>query len=288
MWYLGGRVVALPEWSVDSAIAAVESESATSLVGATPVMIGELLRSGERLRRSAQSLRSIHVQGAHMHARLRREMAQTLPDVSLGTGYGMTETNGSVCVASATELLARPTTCGRPLPSVDLRIVREDQTSVETGEIGEIWLRGAMIMQGYDHSPQETGKGLTAGWLKTGDLGRLDAEGYLHVADRMSHIMMCGDERVSLASIEQIVHDAALAREVVALGIDDPQCGRKLVLAVVPHEGERCPTEAILARLAANGSTVAPQIVATDTLPRTASGKVDRIELQRRIFSQTS
>lgn len=284
MWHLGGRIVTLAEGSTDDVLRHLEAEGATSLVGATPAMIRELIRLPDQVRHRAGSLRSLNIHGAHLNSGLLAEIAGALPHVTVGTGYGLTETNGSVCVASGPMLLERPGTCGEPLPTVDLRIATEDGTEVPRGETGEIWLRGAMIMQGYCNSAEANARALCKGWLRTGDLGRLDTDGYLHVIDRMTRTIVQDGVEVSCGDVESIVLDARLAAEAAAFVIEDPECGERLVLMVVPREGQDCDSAQVRKELAAAGISAAamPRILAIDSLPRTTSGKVDGRELRRR------
>jgi len=239
----------------------------------------------------AGSLRSVNVHGGHMHPALRQEVCDALPNVILGTGYGMTETNGSVCTASGAVLIEKPLTCGQPLPTVDLKIRRDDGSEASRGEIGEIFVRGAMVMKEYCNWPEATSRALRDGWLRTGDLGRLDADDYLEVVDRLSNISEYDGVWISHAEIERVAVDGTLAREAVALDVVVDQQSRtnKLVLVVVPQEGQACDVRRIAEQLLSAGVTGAarPEIIAVESLPRTASGKVDNRELRDRILAES-
>ena len=291
MWYLGGRVVALPDPSVDAALDELETESVTALVGATPTLLVEILRSDRLTQLVASSLRSVNVHGGHMHPALRREVCAVLPNVTLGTGYGMTETNGSICAASGSVLIDRPLTCGQPLPTVDLKILRDDGSEAPRGEVGEIFVHGAMLMKEYCNWPEATARVLSDGWLRTGDLGRLDEEDYLELVDRVSDVLEYDGVRVSHSEIERVVIDGTLAREAVAMGIEDKRAGKtNLVLVVVPEPGQACDARRIAEQLLVAGVTGGspPKILSVESLPRTASGKVDNRELRQRILAGTA
>jgi acyl-CoA synthetase (AMP-forming)/AMP-acid ligase II len=291
MWYLGGKVVALPSPSVAAAFNELERESVTSLVGVTPTMLHEILRSDRLSAAVASCLRSVNVHGGRMHLTLRQQVIDALPNVTVGTGYGMTETNGSVCTASGAVLMERPLTCGQPLPSVDLQVRREDGSEAARGESGEIFVRGAMLMKEYCNWPAATAEALREGWFKTGDLGRLDEEEYLEVVDRMSGASEYDGGRISHSEIERVVLDGTLAREALALDIASGPAGRaRLVVVVVSEHGQACDSNRIADSLLAAGVTgsVRPEIVAVDALPRTASGKVDSRGLREWLLARSA
>jgi acyl-CoA synthetase (AMP-forming)/AMP-acid ligase II len=202
----------------------------------------------------------------------------------------MTETNGSVCVASGAVLIDKPLTCGQPLPTVDLKIVREDGSEAWRSEVGEIFVRGAMVMKEYCNWPEATARTLRDGWLRSGDLGRLDEENYLEIVDRLTNISEYDGVWVSHSEIERLVVGGALAREAVALRVEDKAAGTtKLMLVVVPGQGKMCDSNRIAERLLAAGVTgkVRPEIVTVESLPITASGKVDNRELRQWILAGT-
>jgi len=286
MWYLGGRVVMLPDATGDVAVAKIQQEAVTGLVGATPTLVAEVLESARRRNDGASSLRSINVHGGHLTPALRADIAEVLPQVILGTGYGMTETNGSICSASGSTLTSKPDTCGRPLPSVDLRIAREDGSDAPRGEAGEIFVRGAMVMQGYCGWPEATKSVLRDGWLRTGDLGILDTDDDLEIVDRVNNVLLCDGVRISHSQIERIVIDQCSARQAVTLGVEAVGGSHRVVIVAVPQEGHSLDSNRITECLlqAGVGGTAAPRIVGVDSLPHTPSGKVDSRELRRRIL----
>jgi long-chain acyl-CoA synthetase len=285
MWYLGGRVVALLDPSIDSALEKIQTEAVTSLIGATPALMAELLKSPGQIRAAAESLRSVTAYGGHLPSGFRQKLSAILPSVTIGTGYGMTETNGSVCVASGTMLEERPTTCGQPLPTVDMRIMRDDASVALPGEVGDIFIRGAMLMQRYCSS-SETNIAMKEGWLRTGDLGRLDSSNYLDVLDRQSYVAEYDGTTFSPSEIERIALLNPVVREAVALGLENIGAREKPVLVVVVEPGSSCDSSRISESLLAAGvnSAVLPEIVAMESLPHTQSGKVDGRELRRRIL----
>jgi acyl-CoA synthetase (AMP-forming)/AMP-acid ligase II len=155
---------------------------------------------------------------------------------------------------------------------------------------GEVWIRGPMLMSGYLAAPKENAAALHRGWFKTGDVGRLDAEGYLYISDRLKQIIVCDGVRISCAAVERAVLETHSAAEAAAFGIADEHRGERLVVVVAPYAGQSCDETQISQRLASSGfaASLAPRIVTLPALPRTSSGKIDRFELQRRVCASSS
>jgi acyl-CoA synthetase (AMP-forming)/AMP-acid ligase II len=284
--YVGSRILTTEKWDPKGAVECMLSQRATSLIGVTSQMLLELLQQGE-LAALGDFMRSLVVQGTALPPSLLRELKLSLPQVSIGAGYGLTETNGSVCMGSEAMLQDRPNTSGRPLPSVDLEIRRADGNEAGPGEIGEVLVRGAMLMRGYVNRPDATNRALQDGWFRTGDLGLIDADGFLYLTDRAEHFVVCGGGKVSCSAVAQVILDNKLAAEAFAFGVDDEGQEQTLVLAVsCPEEASADDAALIEAlRLAGYGS-LAPRVVRLRTsLPKTPSGKIDGHELRRQILT---
>jgi long-chain acyl-CoA synthetase len=172
MLFLNGTVFALPEWDPAVARSVVKREAITTLSGATPQMVRDLI-SHAPLNGELDSLRSIGIHGVSLMPSLVTEITAQLPQVTINTGYGMTETNGTICTIAGPELAQRHNSCGRALPTVEIRIV-PDVNKAEPG--GEILVRGAMLMQGYCGPFVGSHKAVGNEWFKTGDWGRIDDE----------------------------------------------------------------------------------------------------------------
>jgi long-chain acyl-CoA synthetase len=285
MLYVGGRVVLLPEQDPELAQRLVRNESVTTLAGAAPHFVAELLRA-HASSGGLESLRSVGIHGVSLLPQLLDDIGALLPEVTVGTGYGLTETNGSICVISGTTLRLRPTSSGKPLPSVDLRIVGEDMQTAPAGAVGEIAVRGAMLMHGYSALHGTANTGLEEGWFKTGDLGCLDADGFLHVTDRAAHMLMHEGQLISCRAVESSVLQARLVREVAVVGMTGQGRGARLVLAVVPETTGQSAAQAILehARQAAPFERIETEILWLTDMPRTPSGKVDRRAITKRML----
>jgi len=150
-------------------------------------MAMELLRAN-RLTNNLRSLTHMNIYGSALRRKFIRELAEEFPHISVGTGYGMTETCGAICVVSAMELLDNPELSGLALPSANIKIAGHGGIEATHGEHGEIWVRGAMVMQGYCSVADDSSVSLQDGWLKTRDMGYIDSMGNLCVTGRIDAI----------------------------------------------------------------------------------------------------
>lgn len=284
----GARVVILPKWDAAAALALIEQERIGSFSGA-PAMYWDMLRldsGGRRL----DSLLSVGAGGQAFAPALYTAIGKAFPRAVLGVGYGMTECSGTVCTIAGAELDRHVTASGRVFPSVDVRVVDEQDLDVAPGETGEVLLRGAMVMREYCKDPEATAQVLHNGWLRTGDIGRVDAEGYLHVVDRKKYIVISGGENISCNEVEAAVMEHSGVAQTAAFGVPDERLGEQMVVAVVVLDGQVL-TEGDLKRhlgerLAAY--KVPQRVVFLDSLPVNATEKVMRHELRRQFLAQAT
>jgi acyl-CoA synthetase (AMP-forming)/AMP-acid ligase II len=274
----GGKIVILPKWNAEHALDLIERESIAGFAG-SPTMWWDMLQI-DRTKRDTKSIFSIGMGGQALHKKLLEEVAAAFPQAMVGVGYGMTETNGTICQLVGPALLERPGASGRILPTAEVRIVLDDGSEAAVDEVGEIWVRGAMVMQGYCSNPKATAEALLPdGWLRTGDMARIDGDGYLYVVDRKKHIVISGGENISCTEVEAAALEFPGVSHAAAMGIPDDRLGEKLVLAMVaqPSVDDEALKKHIAERLAIY--KVPRQIVRLEALPYNALGKVNRAAL---------
>ncbi len=205
---------------------------------------------------------------------------------TLGFGYGMTECTALATTNFGDELIAFPTSVGRPLPTVTIQVRDADARSDEQipdGEIGEVWIRSPMVMKGYWNLPEATVETIfPRGWLRTGDFGYM-LDGRLYLASRRTDLILRGGENIYPAEIEARLIEHESVDEVVVIGTPDPEYGEVVRAVVVLRAGAKAPTDNELEEFC--GQTMAAYKVPTswvmrsDKLPRNATGKVLRDEL---------
>ncbi len=223
---------------------------------------------------------------------LRRAM--TALGCGFSQGYGMTELSGNCAYLNADdhargldepELLR---TAGRPTSMVELRIVDDDGQPLPAGAVGEIAVRGPQVMAGYLGDADATGAAIVDGWLRTGDLGRVDTRGYLTVVDRKKDVIVSGGENVASREVEAVLHADPTVGDAAVVGSPDERWGERVTAVVVAAPGATVDPDALVARCRAElaGFKVPRLVFVVDELPRNATGKVDKPEIRRRLADQ--
>ena len=278
--FAGSKVVIMRRWDAQEAVRLIEHEKIT-LFSAVPTMMWDLLHRAKLGDADLSSLRNVASGGQALPVNLLDEIRAACPQAVMGTGYGMTEASGSLAQAVGEDFIRNRASAGRVLPLAQVRIVSPDGTVMPTGESGEIQLKGAMVMAGYWNRPEETAAAFTEdGWLRTGDVGYIDAEGYIFIVDRVKDMVISGGENIYCAEVERVMGEMHGVSECAAFGIPDERLG-ELLVAVVKGDriGEKAVIEWVGERLARYKAPGRVAIV-SDPLPRNDVGKVNKLALR--------
>jgi malonyl-CoA/methylmalonyl-CoA synthetase len=184
----------------------------------------------------------------------------------------------------------KPGSIGLPLPGLEVRIVNpETHEDVEAGETGEIWLKGPAVTPGYWQKPEETAKAFVSGWFRTGDLGRIDDEGYYYLTDRLKHIIISGGENISPKEVESVINRFEGVVESSVIGLPDEQWGEKVAAAVVKRSEMKVKPEDIqrFCKQHLHNWKCPKEILLVESLPRNTMGKVLKEELKK-LFTDKS
>jgi long-chain acyl-CoA synthetase len=283
MCYLGGKIVLMPEWNAQRATALIEREHVRSLSGLSPAMARDLLRT-RRPTDSLRSLTNLNIHGVALHRKFIRELTDEFPRISLVTGYGMTETCGAISAASGMDLLDNPEFSGQVLPSVNIKIVDHCGREAVQGNHGEIWVRGAMVMQGYCSGQDNSSVMLKDGWLKTGDQGYVDHAGNLYIGGRIEKFR-CGKTQVLSNELERLVCELNVIDDAAVLEIPNSGQGAGIAVAVVPNIAIQIDKNELMREISAciRNYVDDVKIFIMNDIPRIASGKADRKALRRQI-----
>ncbi len=278
----GNTTIFMRKWDAVQAMAIIEREK-VNLTGGVPTIAWQLLEHPDRGDYDLSSLESIAYGGApsapELVRRIHREFG-ALP----GNGWGMTETMATVTGHSSEDYLNRPTSAGPPVPVADLRIMDADgQTELPVGEVGELWARGPMIVKGYWHKPQASAETFIDGWVRTGDLARLDEEGFLYIVDRAKDMIIRGGENIYSSQVENVLYAHPAVTDCALIGLPHRTLGEEPAAVVHLAPGTTASEAELQAwvreRLAAYKVPVAIRFV-KDTLPRNANGKILKKDLK--------
>jgi len=213
-------------------LALIEKEKVTTFSG-VPTMHWDVLRAPNFDAYDLSSIMSISCGGQALPLNLLSEIRERFPRAFIGAGYGMTETCGAISQANGEAFLANPKASGQVLPMVDVQIVDEQGNVCATGETGEIWTKGATLMKGYYGKPDETAAAMSGDWFKTGDIGRLDENGYIYIVDRKTDMVISGGENIYCAEVEQILGQHPDIVQISTFGVPDDRLGERLIACVV-------------------------------------------------------
>jgi long-chain acyl-CoA synthetase len=272
----GRRLVFMRRWNPQQALALIQKERITQFNGAPSMVMQLLAEPGFDDPAITGTLGGLGFGGAGLPQTLVQDVLVRRPNSMSGIGFGLTETNGAGAAISGRMFVLRPQAAGQLSPIISLRIVDAQGTDLPLGEPGEIWLRGVSLMDGYWHADPAQRKPLADQWFQTGDIGMLDADGYLRVVDRIKDLINRAGEKIAAAEIESCLLVHPQVQEAAVFAQPDAHTGEAVVAVVVPKAGAQISAADILAHVAAHlAAYKVPQrvVLRTAPLPRNPAGK---------------
>lgn len=234
---VGRKLVMMYKWDAGKALELIENEKITSMTG-VPTMGQDLIEHPDFSTRDISSLKEVSSGGAAKPPEQVRNMTKKAPHLRAGVGYGLTEVSGAVASMGGADYLKYPHACGKAIPPLtDIKIVLENNQDAALEVWGEVWIKGPMVMKGYWNRPEATAEALTQdGWFKTGDIGYLNAEGFLFLVDRAKDLVIRGGENIGCAEVEGAIalHDAVM--EVAVYSLPDERLGEIVGATVMLKE----------------------------------------------------
>jgi long-chain acyl-CoA synthetase len=286
MTLAGGKLVHMYKWDPAEALRLIEAERITAMSG-VPVMARELIAHPDFAHRDTSSLKTLAGGGAPVQPDLVKKIDDTLKTARPSTGYGMTETCGIITSIGADFFVNRPESAGPAMPCFETRVIDGDGKPLEVGETGELCVRGAQVIKGYLNRPDATAETIQDGWLRTGDIARLDEDGFIYIVDRAKDMVLRGGENIYCAEVESAIYEHDAVAECTVFGVPDDRLGEEvgaaIVTAATPGQLSADELRSFLGdRLAA---FKIPRYVwfLDDALPRNASGKFLKRELRERL-----
>jgi long-chain acyl-CoA synthetase len=282
---VGLKLVIMYKWDPEKALELIERERITNFVG-VPTQSWDLVNSPAFARHDTSSLRAVGGGGAPAPATLVHTVADRVKTGGPNLGYGMTETNAYGPGNRGADYLARPTSTGRCIPPMRVQVRDDGGREVARGEAGEIWFFGPMLIRGYWNKPEATGETIVDGWLRSGDVGRMDEEGFVYVQDRAKDMILRGGENVYCAEVEGTIYEHPDVHEAAVFGVPHERLGEEVAVAVLPKAGVSLSAQELWlfleGRMAAYKVPAHVAIVG-QPLPRNAAGKILKRELRERV-----
>jgi len=278
---LGGTIAVMSEFKAEPFLDAVQRHRVTT-TALVPTMIHRLLELGPEAikKRQLGSLRVIFSGGAPLAAPLAIEAMDLLGD-KLWNFYGATET-GVVTIASPSDLRASPGTIGRAIPSVEIRLLDDAGREVASGEVGELYARSPMLVDGYHADAEATRQSMNEGFFSVGDLARRDARGCFHIEGRKRDMIISGGVNVYPAEVEGVLHEHPAVAEAAVIGVPDREWGERVRAFLVLRPGMDASDDELRAHCKGrlSGPKVPRDYVFLESLPRNPTGKVLKRDLR--------
>ena len=255
----------------------VERERITTW-GSVPTMLHRLVHHPDLGKYDLSSLTAVSFGAAPMPPETLRRAREVLPvKENFTNAYGLTETTGVATLNGGKDLLGRTASIGRPIPVLEMKIADPEGRELPDGELGELWIRGPTVTPGYWNRPDATAEALVDGWLRTGDLGTRDREGFFSIADRAKDMIIRGGENVYCTEIENVLADHPEIDEACVVGVPDPELGERVKAIVYRVAGSALDAAAVQRHVAAHLARFkVPEIVefTESPLPRNPAGKL--------------
>lgn len=280
----GNKIVAMYKWDAGEALPIIEREEINA-VGGVPAIAWQLLEHPDRDKYDLSTIKAVSYGGAPSAPELVSTIKKRFPDAAPGNGWGMTETCATASLNIGEDYVNRPNSAGAPPGAVELKIVDPDGNTLPPGEVGELWCKGPMNCKAYWNKPEATAETFVDGWVVTGDLARLDEEGFLYLVDRAKDMLIRGGENIYCIEVESALYDHPAVMDASVVGIPHKVLGQEVGAVVQLKPGMEVSEDELRAhvrnQIAAFKVPVEIQFQA-DPLPRNANGKILKPELRDR------
>jgi acyl-CoA synthetase (AMP-forming)/AMP-acid ligase II len=292
----GGTLLTMRHFDAGRALALIERERATT-IGGVPTIVQQLLAHPDFAKFDLSSVRSVSYGGAPVPENLPARIRAALPHALASNGYGLTETSALVAQISGQQYLENPNSCGHVVPVCEIAIVPESFDGAEptsecrcaTDEAGELWVKGPNVVRGYWHKPQATSQCFSHGWVRTGDIARVNDEGLIFIVDRSKDMIIHRGENVYPSVVEAEILQHPAVAECAVIGLLDEEDGEEVVAVIVLRKEGLADIDEIAA-------FVKPRVASFEmpsrfylrpfALPRNAQLKVLKRELREALAHQ--
>ena len=283
----GLKLVIMYKWDPEKAMQLIEREKVTNFVG-VPTQSWDLVNHPSFPNYDLSSLRAVGGGGAPAPAALVHKVANSFKKGGPQLGYGMTETNAFGPGNRGADYVARPTSTGRAVLPMRVEIRDENRNALPVGKTGDIWMSGPMLIRGYWNKPDATAATIVDGWLLSGDIGRMDEDGFLYIEDRAKDMILRAGENVYGAEVEHAIYEHPAVHEAAVFGLPHERLGEEVAVAIYPKVGSSITPQELWKFL--DGKIAAFKVpthvvMLSEPLPRNAAGKFLKRELRDRVVN---
>ncbi|MBB5784072.1 class I adenylate-forming enzyme family protein [Nonomuraea jabiensis] len=284
--FAGGGLVLMYKWDPEQALRLIERERVTAMIG-VPTNAWQLMSHPDFGKYDLSSLTTLGYGGAPAPPKLLERITRNLPNRAPSNGYGMTETTALAIGNGGADYHAKPDSIGLPSPVVDVRVVDPMGTELPPGEVGELCVRGPNVILGYWNKPEATAETFVQGWLHTGDLAKIDEEGFVYIVDRAKDMVIRGGENVYCAEVEAALFEHPAVDDAAVIGVPHDELGEEVGAVIRLAPGTTVATEDLQSFLKdriAKFKIPAHIWFREGELPRNPGGKILKTHLRREIL----
>ncbi len=280
----GDKIVSMYKWDAGEALPIIEREKITT-VGGVPAIAWQLLEHPDRDKYDLSSIAVISYGGAPSAPELVSTIKKRFPEAAPGNGWGMTETCATATLNIGEDYVNRPSSAGAPPAAVELKVCDPDGNTLAQGEVGELWCKSPSNARLYWNRPDATAETFRNGWVVTGDLARIDSDGFLFLVDRAKDMLIRGGENIYCIEVESALYDHPAVMDAAVVGIPHKVLGEEVGAVVQLKPGKTVTQDELRAHVAGQLAAfkVPVEIQFQDEpLPRNANGKILKSELRQR------
>jgi len=291
----GGKLVIMHHFDPERTLELIERERITTF-GGVPTMVMQVLDSPAMATRDTSSVRTVSYGGAPAPPELVKRIKEAFPVGQPGNGYGMTETSAASTLNTGPDYVKHPDSIGTIVPVSDAAIVPEDFDGLEPAPdrpsgpevTGELWIKGPQVVRGYWNKPEATAQTFTNGWVHTGDVARIDEEGFIYIVDRAKDVIIRGGENIYSAEVEAALFEHPSVADCAVIGVPHPVMGEEVGAVIVLRRGASVAAEDLARHV---GDRLASYNVPkhfyfrNEPLPRNAAGKMLKRQLRDEVVS---
>ena len=253
---------------------------------AIPTIYAEIVNLPDIHRYNLNSITKLSSGAAPMPMEVKKRLANIFPNAGILDGYGQTESAGAITQLSAKDAFRKPGSVGLPYPTNEIRVVDDNGENVPIGEVGELVYEGPSRMSCYYKDPEATQEAMKGGWMHSGDLVKVDEEGYVYLVDRKKDMIITGGENVYSREVEETIIKLPQVAEVAVIGLPDPKWGEAVTAVVVVKAGANLAKEEVIKfckdQIASYKSP--KKVIFTKSLPKSSVGKILKREIKRKMM----